>query len=187
MTTYISILRGINVGGAKKILMNDLKEIYEGLGFREVITYIQSGNVIFQSGDFISNELAAETIRNAIFKKYGYEVPVLMRTVEEMQNTLKNNPFPKNKNNNPEKMHVTLLAELPEQQQLEKIRKYDYSPDRFEIIGKDVFLYCPNGYGTTKLSNSFFESRLKVSATTRNWKTVNALVEIATGQPQGNS
>jgi uncharacterized protein (DUF1697 family) len=80
-------------------------------------------------------------------------------------------------------MHVTFLAELPEEKYFEAIRKFDYPPERFEIVGKDIFLYCPNGYGTSKLSNSFFENKLKVSATTRNWRTVNTLVEIATGKP----
>ncbi len=179
MTTYISILRGINVGGAKKILMSDLKKIYEGLGFKKVTTYIQSGNVIFQSENHINDEEAANMVEKALFRKYGFEVPVLMRTTEEIHNTLKNNPLLRDKNFDIDKMHVTFLAEQPQKEYLEAIRKYNYSPERFEIVGKDVFLYCPNGYGTTKLSNSFFEYRLKVSATTRNWRTVNTLAGIA--------
>jgi uncharacterized protein (DUF1697 family) len=183
MTTYVSILRGINVGGAKKILMSDLKHIYEELGFIKVTTYIQSGNVIFQAYNDYSDEKTAKAVEKALFEKYGYEVPVLVRTAEEMENTMKNNPFIRDRNLDPEKMHVTFLAELIKKENLEIITKYDYSPERFEIIGKDVFLYCPNGYGKTKLNNSFFENKLKVSATTRNWRTVNTLGEIATGKP----
>ncbi len=178
MMTYISILRGINVGGAKKILMGDLKKLYEELGFNKVVTYIQSGNVIFQNAEVLSDEAAAGVITKAIYKKYGFEVPVLVRTQEEMETTQSNNPFPRDKNLDPEKMHVTFLAELPAKEYLDSIIKYHHSPDRFEIIGKDVFLYCPNGYGKTKLSNSFFENKLKVLATTRNWRTVNTLAEM---------
>jgi uncharacterized protein (DUF1697 family) len=179
MTTYISILRGVNVGGVRKIKMDDLKKLYEELGFDKVITYIQSGNVIFKSEDHLSNEKAALIICNALFRKYGYEVPVLVRTTEEMQNTLISNSFLNDKDLDQDKMHVTFLAKLPEKEHLEAISKYDYSPDRFEIVDKDVFLYCPNGYGTSKLSNSFFENKLKVSATTRNWRTVKTLAEMA--------
>jgi len=180
MTTYISILRGINVGGQKKILMSDLKALYEGLGFKEVITYIQSGNVIFNVVDSISDGQAAEMIKQALYQKIRFEVPVLVRTSLEMQTTQRINPFIENKSLDIDKMHVTFLGELPNEENLKHIKKYDYTPDLFHITGKDVFLYCPNGYGTTKLSNSFFESKLKVSATTRNWRTVNTLVEIAT-------
>lgn len=167
------------MGGAKKILMEDLKKVYEELGYKKITTYIQSGNVIFQSADHLSDKELAEIIGKAISEKYGYEVPVLARTVEEMEATLINNPFLRDKNLDQEKMHVTFLAELPEKEYLESIRKYDYSPERFEIVGKDVFLYCPNGYGTSKLSNNFIENKLKVLATTRNWRTVNTLAEMA--------
>jgi uncharacterized protein (DUF1697 family) len=176
MTTYISILRGINVGGAKKILMSDLKSIYEELGFDKVTTYIQSGNVIFQSADPLSDEHAAEMIRNRIFNKYSFDVPVLVRTTDEMQNTQRKNPFSRDNNLDTGKMHVTFLVELPEEKYLEAIQKFDYPPERFEIVGKDIFLYCPNGYGTSKLSNSFFENRLKISATTRNWRDRKSVV-----------
>lgn len=179
MTTFVSILRGINVGGAKKILLNDLKNLYEELGFKKVTTYIQSGNVIFQSVDNLSDKELVGMIRNKISKIYGFDVPVVVRTTKEMQNTLMNNPFPGDKNLDIDKMHVTFLAELPIKEHLESLRKYDYSPERFEIVGKDVFLYCPNGYGIAKLSNTFIENKLKVSATTRNWKTVNTLAEMA--------
>jgi len=179
MKTYISILRGINVGGARKILMSELKALYEGLGFSDVTTYIQSGNVIFQAKDKMSDEQAAVMIKRAIFHKYAFDVPILVRTADEMQTTQRINPFLANKSLNIEKLHVTFLAEFPKEEYLASIKRFDYSPDQFVITGKDVFLHCPNGYGTTKLSNNFIENKLKVSATTRNWKTVNTLVEIA--------
>lgn len=176
METYISILRGINVSGHKLIKMADLKALYESLGFKEVITYIQSGNVIFKAekkGDL------AIIIGNKIQDKYKFEVPILVRKAEEIKRVSETNPFMKEKGIDEEKLHVTFLAEPPSKADLEAIKKIDHSPDRFVITGKEVFLYCPGGYGNTKLSNTFFENKLKIQATTRNWKTVNKLVELA--------
>lgn len=179
MQTFISILRGINVGGYKKILMTDLKSLYETLRFDNVITYIQSGNVIFNTDKNKSDtELAAE-IEYEILAKYGFNVPVIIRSLEEMKNTLSVNPFQGQKGINPEKLHVTFLSEVPGEKELTAIVKYDYPPDKFSIIGSEVYLHCPNGYGTSKLNNNFFESKLKMKATTRNWNTVNKLVELA--------
>jgi len=178
MQTYISILRGINVSGQKKIQMTDLKALYENLKFKNVSTYIQSGNVIFKRKRQ-SDEVLAKKIQNAIYEKYSFEVPVIIRNVEELKNTIATNPFLKEKNINEEKLHITFLEKLPDKAKVHIIKNIDYSPDKFIIIDKEIFLYCPNGYGITKLSNNFFENNLKVTATTRNWKTVNKLVEIA--------
>jgi uncharacterized protein (DUF1697 family) len=177
MTAYISILRGINVSGHKKILMSDLKTLFENLGFISVSTYIQSGNVIFQSTEKLTPGQVAEKIGNAIFQKYQFEVPVIVRTFSEMKKTLSSNPFMGNTEINIEKLHVTFLSAIPGQEYIPVLMKYDFPPDKFVVIGKDVFLYCPESYGDTKLSNAFFENKLKVSATTRNWKTVTKLME----------
>lgn len=179
MATHISILRGINVSGQKKILMADLKALYEGLGFENVTTYIQSGNVIFTAQKSLTHKELVEKIGAAIFKKYGFEVPVIVRTVAEMESVLAANPLFKEKNIDIEKLHVTFLEEEPSAENIKLTKELDYSPDKFIILGKEVYLYCPNGYGISKLSNTFFENKLKVKATTRNWKTVNQLVMLA--------
>lgn len=179
MTTYISILRGINVGGQKKIRMEDLKALYESLNFNDVITYIQSGNVIFKTVEKITSTDLQNTIEEAIQNKYGFHVPVIVKTVEEIQHTIKNNPFIEENNIDKEKLHVTFLAEVPAKSNLEKLHTYNFPPDRFLVIGKDIYLSCPVNYGNSKLSNNFFESKLKVTATTRNWRTVNTLLELA--------
>ena len=179
MQTFISILRGINVSGQKKILMADLKALYEGLQFKEVTTYIQSGNVIFKSDSKISDAALAEKITAAILKKYSFTVPVIVRNINQLENIILGNPFLKEKNIDLEKLHVTFLSEIPGQPATDAIKLLSYPPDRFSIIGEEVFLYTPGGYGETKLSNKFFENKLKVTATTRNWKTVNKLLEIA--------
>ena len=180
MQKYISILRGVNVGG-RKVPMANLKSLYEDLGFKEVITYIQSGNVIFKA-DKTSGQTLEKIIEKKINEIFNMAVPVIIRRVREMKNVLANNPFLKMKGIDINKLHVTFLEKLPGQNELDNTKKYDYTPDRFIIAGREVFLYCPGGYGKTKLSNNFFESKLKVHATTRNWKTVNKLVEIAAGK-----
>jgi uncharacterized protein (DUF1697 family) len=178
METYISILRGINVSGRNKISMADLKKLYEDLKLQDVTTYIQSGNVVFRAPKQ-NDEKLAKKIEDAIHSKYSFDVPVIIRSAEEMRNVVTMNPMMKDKSINPEKLHVTFFATLPEEKKVESIKGIDYCPDNFIIMGKEIFLYCPNGYGITKLSNNFFENKLKVKATTRNWKTVNKLVDIA--------
>lgn len=179
MQTFIAILRGINVSGQKKILMADLKILFEELQFREVQTYIQSGNVAFKSASKLSDIKLADKIEKAIFKKYNFEVPVITRTKEEMEKIIATNPFVKKKNIDPKKLHVTFLSELPKKENVESVNKADFSPDEFIIEGKEIYLHIPESYGETKLSNKFFENKLKVTATTRNWNTVNKLVQMA--------
>ena len=179
MQTFISILRGINVSGQKKILMADLKKLYESLKFSEVKTYIQSGNVVFESDSKISDIQLARKIEKAISTKYKFEVPVIIRTKEELEKILSQNSFTKEKSIDLKKLHVTLLSETPDREKMEQIKEVDFSPDQFIIKGKEIYLHIPNSYGETKLSNKFFENKLKVSATTRNWNTVNKLLELA--------
>lgn len=180
MRTYISLLRGINVSGQRKIRMSDLQALYNELGFERVTTFIQSGNVVFQSAKNISDKEVSDKIERAILEKFSFEVPVIVRSVEEIKNILVSNPFVDH-GLDEEKLHVTFLADVPEKRWVNLMDQYDFSPDKFVITGKDIFLYCPGGYGKTKLSNTFFEQKLKVKATTRNWRTINKLLEIASG------
>ena len=183
MSIYISILRGINVSGQKKILMADLKKLFEDLKFSNVVTYIQSGNVAFNTNKKQSNAALATQIEKAIAKQYSFEVPVIVRSAEEIAFVLNNNPFLKDAKKNKaillDKLHVTFLAEIPEQKNIDAISSFVFKSDEFYIINQEVYLYTPGGYGETKLSNIFFESKLKVKATTRNWNTVNKLVELS--------
>ena len=176
MKTFVSVLRGINVSGHKKVPMAELKALYEELDFKHITSYIQSGNVIFESND--SKNLPA-LIEQKLLEKYGFQVSVIIRTVSEFEKVINNNPFVKDKNTDVAKLHVTFLEKPPQQADIDKIDKLQYEPDKFSISGSEVYLYCPGGYGNTKLTNSFLESKLKVTATTRNWRTVNELLKIA--------
>ena len=179
MATFISILRGINVSGQKKILMANLKNLYENLGFGNVRTYIQSGNVVFDHGGKLAIQELVTQIEAGISKKYKFEVPVQVFSTAQMIDTLKNNPFLIEEGIDITKLHVTFLAATPSNENLGKLSIPDYSPDKYIINGHNIYLFCPNGYGRTKLSNTYIERKLKSPATTRNWKTINTLVEMS--------
>ena len=178
MNTYLSLLKGINVGGYKRIGMPDLSALYRNLGLENVQTYIQSGNVVFSSTDSDPVELAGK-IEEGIQAQFGFSVRVLVRTQEEWLQIFQNNPFLKRDSIDTGKLHVTLLTDYPGEELSEKIRLIQSEPDEFILSGKTVYLYCPNGYGRTKFSNDFFEKKLKVEGTTRNWNTVASLLEMA--------
>jgi uncharacterized protein (DUF1697 family) len=169
------MLRGLNVGGYNKVTMVSLKECYESLGFNKVRTYIQSGNVVFDHppGDA---PVVADRIRKGIKKGFGLDVQVIVRTKEEISGLIRNLPF---KGLDQNKFHVTFLSDRPPAIPLKEIDSAKDSAERFSVAGREVYLFCPNGYGRTKLSNQFFEKKLNVYATTRNWRTVNALSELA--------
>jgi len=176
---YVSILRGINVGGQKKIKMTDLKALYEAQGFENVTTYIQSGNVIFESKEADKENLKS-LIEKAIEEKYMFHVPVDVRTNQELGKIVKDCPYEEAKvNENGTKVLVTFLQSSPSDKKRELLLKYVKLPEKLTIQGGEVYLYCPNGYGKSKLSNNFIENNLGVSATTRNWKSVKKLYELS--------
>jgi len=176
--TYIAILRGINVSGHKLINMKLLKEMFENHGFKNVRTYIQSGNIVFESASGEPEQLAG-SIAQAINTRFGFDVPVLVLTAEELLKMSDSNNFIKNRNEDISKLHVTFLSAKPEALNLESLKTVNYPPDEFYIDGKSIYLFCPGGYGNTKLTNTFFEKKLKVTATTRNWNTVMELMRMS--------
>jgi len=178
MAKYISILRGINVGSGRKVPMADLKKLCEDLGLQKVQTYIQSGNVVFESPHSESVSELEIRLQQAFTKAFGFDIPVLVRTFGEWTESIVQNPFLKEENVDIDRLHLTCLKEVPSPELLEKIKTFQYLPDRYEIFGKNIFIFCAAGYGTSKLINSFFESKLKTPATTRNWKTVMKLHEM---------
>jgi len=178
MSTYISMLRGINVGGHNQIKMTALRELFEALGFEQVRTYIQSGNVVFKAGKSSALQVSRK-VEERIAKAFGFRVSVVTRTSAEMGSVIENNPFLKTKGIDPTRLHVTFLSEAPEPAALSKLEALAAAPDQFRGSGREIYLHCPNGYGNTKLSNNTLEQVLAVSATTRNWNTVNKLYEVS--------
>ena len=177
MKKYIALLRGINVSGQKKIKMSELKTILEEIGLKDVLTYIQSGNVIFSSKESSAEKLSVK-ISSAIKKKFGFGVQVIVLIPDEIERVIKKNPFIKKKKND-DKLYLVFLSALPSKANEDKLKTIDYAPEEYLIDGKYIYLFAPNGYGKAKLNNNFFENKLKVSATTRNWKSVHQLFELS--------
>ncbi|SEC86481.1 Uncharacterized conserved protein, DUF1697 family [Tenacibaculum sp. MAR_2009_124] len=170
MYKYIVILRGINVSGKNKLPMKDLKQLLEKLNYKDVITYIQSGNVLLKTEE--TRDKVAININNAIKKEFDYEVPILVRTIEEWKEAIEKNPYRKAAE---KQQYFTFLAATPKENLIEVNAK----DDEFEIIKDVVYVNAVGGYGKTKLSNGFFEKKLGVTATTRNLKTTLKLLELA--------
>lgn len=177
MTKYISLLRGINVSGQKSIKMAELAAAYQSIGFEQVRSYIQSGNVIFEAEN-VENSLLAKKISEKIAVQWGFEVPVMVKTKQEWQAILAENPFLAQENIDKKNLHITFLSDIPSEANWQKIQHGNYSEDTYILVGKNVYLCCPKGYGNTKLTNTFFENKLKLSATTRNWQTVEKIAEL---------
>lgn len=174
MQSYISMLRGINVGGYNKIGMERLRESYHSLGLESVQTYLQSGNVTFQCSESEEDVLIAQ-IENKIKSEFGFRIIVFLRTEKEFEKLITCFPF---LDKDPNKLHVTFLLREPKSLPSEEMNKYRGRGEEFLLAGREIYLYCPNGYGRTKLSNNFFERKLALEATTRNWNTVNTLFSM---------
>ena len=175
--TYVALLRGINLGARNKVAMPRLRELVAGLDGRDVQTYVQSGNVVFKSGRSAGELQGA--IERTIERELGLTVTVLLRTKAQLMKVAGGNPFADGKHP-PTTLHVTFLSEPPQRRRVRELDPGPFAPDEFAVKAREVYLHCPNGYGRSKLTNAFFEKRLGVAATTRNWRTVTALVELVT-------
>ncbi|MBN1536507.1 MAG: DUF1697 domain-containing protein [Anaerolineales bacterium] len=178
MITYISLLRGINVSGKRRITMEELVHIYQALNFTNVETYLQSGNVVFESTEQDKDKLT-HTIEAEIENYFGSPINVFVRNIGDFARIVAGNPFTSAKHLEPVKIHVTFLYNTPPGNVLAELKNPNEDGDEFFVVGRKIYIYCPNGYGRTKLSNNFLEGRFDMPATTRNWKTVKALYEIA--------
>jgi uncharacterized protein (DUF1697 family) len=181
MTTFISLLRGINVSGHRMIRMEALIGAVVDLGFRNVRTYIQSGNLIFESNSIDTKEISGGISRK-IHEDFGFDVPVITITAKELERVIASNPFSKNSAMDSAFLHVVFLSEEPDIPCIDKLHEIDFRRDELALIGKALYIYCPDGYSNSRLTNGFLEARLKVAATTRNWKTTNELFRIASGK-----
>jgi uncharacterized protein (DUF1697 family) len=177
-STFVALLRGINLGGRKIVKMDQLRRMFEELGFEEVKTYIQSGNVVFKAPTRTPADLA-KRIEEKVLRQLGFPVPVAVKTADEIGEVIANNPLLKEKGIDLSKLHVTFLSCAPGKSALNMLTAVAIAPDQFRYAGQAVYLHCPNGYHASKLSNNVLEKMLKTDATTRNWKTANKLWEMA--------
>jgi uncharacterized protein (DUF1697 family) len=175
---YIALLRGINIGNKNRIKMVDLRNIFESMGFKDVKTYLQSGNVIF-SHDSVEMAEIERYIERKVNQTFEFTVNVIIRTDNEFENIINKNPFIKDPDIEFDKLHVTFLKEAFNKEAILDLNLNKEENEKFEIDGSEIYLYLPNGYARTKLTNNTFEKKLKTIATTRNWKTVNKLLGLS--------
>jgi uncharacterized protein (DUF1697 family) len=176
MGTYIAMLRGINVSGQKCIKMEQLRKCFEIMGFTQVRTYVQSGNVVFEAREHCS---FCEKIRKGILRDFGFDIPILLKSSKELGRIIQDNPFLELAGIDFSKLHVTFLSKAAPRTAREDLQTLAANGEQFHIKEEVIYLYCPNGYGRTKLSNTAIEKKLGLEATTRNWKSVNALCLLA--------
>lgn len=181
MTVYIALIRGINVGGKNRIKMDDLKRTFEALGLSRVQTYIQSGNVLFESNE--EEEPLCRRIEREIETVFGISASVMLRTSAELKGIAANCPFTERElaeaaaTAKGESLHVAMLPEAPQAEGIERLSGYKTDNDEFRIEGRDVYLLFRDSILTSKIAANLH--RLGVPATVRNWNTVGKLTELA--------
>ena len=180
MTTFVSLFRGINVGGHQSVRMDALKELHESLGLLAVETYIQSGNVVFTSDDVDVTQIQKD-IEDGFAQKFGFQVKVMVRNADEFNVMIGNNPFQNQPMKESKWVVAMFLATQPMSTALEDIQKTYTGPEELHIIGQEVYIYYPEGIGRSKLTNTFLEKKLKTTGTARNWNTVLRLQKMLQG------
>jgi uncharacterized protein (DUF1697 family) len=175
---YIALLRSVNVGGKNRLPMKDLAAMFADAGCGDVVTYIQSGNVVFRATEACAARVPS-AIAKAIADDFGFRSPVVMRTAAEMRAVTRRNPFLRaGASAEFDPLHVMFLADRPTPARVALLDPRRSPPDEFQVVGREIYLRCPNGAGRTKLSNAYFDAKLATTGTMRNWRTVLALAEM---------
>jgi uncharacterized protein (DUF1697 family) len=176
MAKYIAFLRGINVSGQKLIKMEELRKLFESMKLKNVASYIQSGNVVFEAPG--EPKALLKKIKNGIHKTFGFDVETVLRTDKEIAAVVKNDPFKKSKGIDYKKVYVAFLSEEPSR---EAKAEFDYKGDDVEALhlkGKELYILYTEGMGKAKFTHNYIERKLKITATARNWNTVNKMLEM---------
>jgi len=178
MPVLISLLRGVNVGGHHKVKMDELRALYESLGFEDVQTYINSGNVVFRTAGRDLVRLR-KRIEDAIERACGFRPNVILRTPSDLEGVIARNPFAARPGMEPNKLAIHFLPAAPSATALEQVRAIDIAPEELHIDGRELHIYFTNGMARPKLSLPQLEKALRTSGTSRNWNTVRKLLEMA--------
>ena len=173
---HVALLRGINVGGKNMLPMKELAAIFAKAGCAEVVTYIQSGNVVFRATDKVTAGLSG-AITKEVEKRFGIPIPVVLRSAAEINAVIRGNSFLKN-GASEETLHVCFLADRPGKELLAGLDAGRSAPDAFAVVGREIYMQLANGVAGTKLTNAYFDSKLKTVSTIRNWRTVLKLAEL---------
>lgn len=175
MNKYVVLLRGINVGGHNKLPMADLRNLLTNNGYTNVSTYIQSGNVLLSS-EKNSVEISTHIIL-LIETEFSYNIPVITLTTDELKTCFLENPYAQ-KEQDIKFLHVTFLDSLPKQELVKSLNINTYNNDAYQVLGKCIYLYTPDGFAKTKFNNTQFEKKLHTVTTTRNWRTITKLIDL---------
>lgn len=178
--THIALLRGVNVGGKNRLPMKDLRAIFEEIGCGDVRSYIQSGNVVYSASKAMSKRVSRRAAA-AIEEHFGFRSPVITRTALEFERAVHDNPFPEAEEA-PKTVHLGFLASEPTETSLATLDPERSPPDRFIVRGREIYLHCPNGVARSKLTTAYFDARLGVVCTMRNYRTVTRLLDMATAR-----
>jgi len=168
---YVALLRGVNVGGKNILPMKELATLFAEAGCRNVATFIQSGNVVFDG-----NAKAGPAVCSKIESTFGFQTNIILRSLPEMEKIALSNPYP-----DLDQSHVVFLASEPTPAQVAQLDPNRSAPDQFTVLGREIYLHMPNGMGRTKLTNAYFDSKLKTVSTVRNWRTVLKLLAMMAG------
>jgi uncharacterized protein (DUF1697 family) len=167
--THVALLRGINVGGNNMLPMQELARMFSDAGCTGVRTYIQSGNVIFDAPPGAPG--ICDGIKASIEKRYGYRIPLILRTSAQLNKIIRDNPFLKD-GAQEKTLYVYFLADPPNAGAIAALDQSRSAPDAFQVHGREIYLHLPNGMGRSKLTNGYFDSKLSTICTARNWATV---------------
>ena len=178
MLTYIALLRGINVSGQKKIKMSELKKLMESWGFNDVHSYIQSGNLIFKYPRRDSRIIETK-IKEGLAKSHRYDVEVFVADRKEFLTIIENSPYKVGNSTDKKQFYYVFLIDKPDGDETNRLRLEKYEGEEFTIAERCIYLNCFQGYGKAKCNNNFFEKRLKIRATTRNFNTVKTLLKLS--------
>ncbi len=174
---YVAFLRGLNVGGKNRIKMPELIAAFMAAGCEDVGTFIQSGNVLFRASAQTVKRVP-QLVSGHLSQEFDINSPVVMRSAKALEGVVSRNPFLKPEVST-QALHVAFLAEVPQKQDAAALDPNRSPPDVFECVGQEVYLHCPNGLARSKLTNAWFDSRLKTVSTVRNWNTVLELAQLA--------
>jgi uncharacterized protein (DUF1697 family) len=177
MTTHLALLRGINVSGHNMIKMEALKTTLEAIGFQNVQTYIQSGNVFVDTEEENASKVGF-LIKQEIFKVFGHEVPIVVITKEDLEACFKNNPFLREKEIDIKKLYVAFISIVLQSTSINDLKISQFKPDEASIDGSRIFIKYAVGAGKTRFDQKYIEKKLNVTATIRNWNTVTQLLKM---------
>jgi uncharacterized protein (DUF1697 family) len=178
MAVVISMLRGINLGTHNRIKMEDLRNLCDSLKLRNAQTYVQSGNVVFRTNEKDLVKLARR-MEQGIERSFGFRTDNILRTPAEMRDVITRSPFAGRPNLDPAKLLVSFLASEPSADARDQVLKLRPEPEEMHLLGREIYIYFPDGIGRSKLSWVKMEKMLKTPATARNWNSVTKLLEMA--------